>query len=135
MIPTISSTATQTFSGTSSTQNSTSASSNLAAAACTSSARSTLGSSTCVANHDAAVGAGVIIPLLIAIMTFLVLWLRERRTRKKENKERVGLAPQGYSDAKYTYTGAQFGVHSPLASTSTGPSELNHESRRTELQG
>jgi DMSO/TMAO reductase YedYZ molybdopterin-dependent catalytic subunit len=44
----------------------------------------TLSSSTdsCEANHDAAIGAGVGIPLVIAVASLLALWLRERRLRK-----------------------------------------------------
>ncbi|KAE8449172.1 hypothetical protein EG329_008556 [Mollisiaceae sp. DMI_Dod_QoI] len=43
--------------------------------------------STCKVNHDVAIGAGIGVPLGIAAVSLALLWLRERRIRKKEKAE------------------------------------------------
>jgi hypothetical protein len=49
--------------------------------------------STCEANHDAAIGAGIGVPAAIAVASLLLLLLRERRLRKRSN-ERFEAIPQ-----------------------------------------
>ncbi|PVH72502.1 hypothetical protein DL98DRAFT_660028 [Cadophora sp. DSE1049] len=72
-------------------------------------ANSTSGGETCEKNNDVAIGAGVGVPLGIAALVCLGMWLRERRLRKGERLEgdlKRGMEGQGgYADGNGAYSG------------------------------
>lgn len=59
----------------------------------------------CRASHDVAVGLGVGIPTMIASLSILLLYLRERRARRKEKGHRQSLKSDEGSWIKHTGKG------------------------------
>ncbi|CZR54566.1 uncharacterized protein PAC_04450 [Phialocephala subalpina] len=77
------STAAASTSSATGTSSGTASSTATSTAACNAAGQSSSVNSTCPANHDAAIGAGIGAPLGIAVVSLLLLWLREKRMRKK----------------------------------------------------
>ncbi|KAF8861957.1 hypothetical protein BDZ45DRAFT_799601 [Acephala macrosclerotiorum] len=95
----------------------------------------------CPANHDVAIGVRIGAPLEIAVVSLLLLWLRERRARKKAVAEVLAYtqAPQLYRETKPAIYSGVPDSRSP-ASESGGtrdgrgaPSELGGGQRYGEL--
>lgn len=89
-------------------------------AACNATGQSAGTDSTCPANHDAAIGAGIGAPLGIAVVSLLLLWLRERRMRKKAAAE-----VPAYTQAPQEYQEMKPAIYSGVPESRSPASELN----------
>jgi hypothetical protein len=75
----------------------------------------------CQASHDVAVGLGVGIPTVIASISFLLLWLSERRARRKEKEK-----PEPLTSDKAPWMQLRMDGHSTTTITSDEPPWINN---------